>query len=215
MTRRTCHTRRCVSAVCCVACVAGFAAQAAAQMTAVTRTSRVYAWEHIIDLGGNDLGITSGEASTTNLLTFDRTVTGGGYTARQTSSLNSSVATVNCNAFGNPHSMGFGGAESRFTFVFDVTSPATFTLEGTQSRFIGDAIVSLSGPGVNTTIYSNTGTWPGSTPFSYSGLMTGGRYTFEVIATADWGSVDATLIVIPAPWSAPLVALVACTRRRR
>jgi len=207
------HTRR-ASAGCCIALLAGFSAQASAQMTAVTRTSRVYAWEHIIDLGGNDLGTISGEASTTNLLTFDRTVTGGGYTARQASSLSSSVVTVNCNAFGNPHSRGYGGAESRFTFVFDVASPATFTLDGTQSRVIGDAIVSLSGPGINTTIYSNTGTWPGSTPFSYSGAMTGGQYTFEVIATADWGSVDATLIVIPAPWTVTLAAIAACGRRR-
>ena len=198
------------------ACVVMASVQSATgQMSFVSRESRVYAWEHLIDLGGDDNGVVSGEVVSTNLLSFDRAVNGGGYTAQQASSISSSVVVANCTAYGTPQSMGWGGAESRFTLVFDVSGPASFRLEGAQSRFIGDAIVSLSGPGTNTTIYSNAGNWPGTTPFVYEGIMSGGRYTFEVIATADFGSVQAALTVIPSPTVAPLLALLACARRPR
>jgi|GEM_PF-2535430 len=191
------------------------ASPATGQMSFVSRESRVYAWERIVDLGGNDLGVDANEATSTSLLSFDRSVSGGGYTAQQQSSLLSSQVVVNCAAFGTPQSMGWGGAESRFVVVFDVAAAATFRLEGVQSRFIGDAIVSLAGPGTNTTIYSNAGSWPVSTPFAYEGTMSGGRYTLEIITSSDWGSVQATLTVIPSPATLSPFAMFICACRRQ
>lgn len=174
-----------------------FTQGAFAQISPVSRTSSLYAWEHIIDLGGNDGGVVSGSWSSNTFDPFNFSTSGGGYTAAQNSHFDSGSVFVHASAMGTPISMGYGGADSLFTLVFNIGAPATYRLEGTQSRFIGDAIVRLMGPGVD--IDSNAGDWPTPTAFLYEGTFTPGQYTFSVESTADFGEVYATLSVVPAP----------------
>ncbi len=194
--------------VCLVSC-------AHAQMSPVSRQSRAYAWEHIIDMGGNDHGVVSFERTTSGFGPFDWEFQSGGYTAIQHSSISPSSIGVIARAFGNPMStFGFGGAESSFLFVFDIAAPATFRLEGDVSSFIGEGRVSLVGPGVNL-LFDTPGMQP--TPFLHDGAFIPGRYEMEVFTTADYGSVNALLTVVPAPGSAGIVAMAAAVfyRRRR
>lgn len=183
------------------------------QMSPVSRASRAYAWEHIIDMGGNDHGTSSFERTTNGFEPFDWDFQIEGYTAVQHSSLSGSQVLVTTRAFGNPMStFGFGGADSDFSFVFDIASPATFRLEGTVASFIGWGRVSLDGPGLS--LLADT---PGSqpTPFLFEGTMVPGRYAFSVSSSADYGEAIAALTVVPAPAGALLLGLAAWRRPRR
>lgn len=189
------------------------AAPALAQMAPVSRASRAFAWEHIIDMGGNDHGVMSFERTTNGFEPFDWDFQIEGYTAVQHSSITPSQVLVTTRAFGNPAStFGFGGADSDFTFVFDIASPSTYRLEGTVASFIGWGRVSLDGPGLS--LLADTPSMQ-PTPFRFEGALAPGRYTFGVSSSADYGEAIATLTVVPAPGSAALLGLAIALRRRR
>lgn len=188
------------------------AAPALAQMSPVSRASRAYAWEHIIDMGGNDHGVVSFERTTNGLEPFDWAFQVEGYTAVQHSSIAPGQVSVVTRAFGNPMStFGFGGADSDFTYVFDISSPATFRLEGTVASVIGWGRVSLDGPGVSL-LADTPGMQP--TPFLFEGSLTPGRYALAVSSSADFGEASATLTVVPGPGAFGLLVSGACWRRR-
>ncbi|MCE7974139.1 MAG: hypothetical protein DYG92_07430 [Leptolyngbya sp. PLA1] len=184
-----------------------------AQMSPASRSSRAYAWEHIIDMGGNDHGTASFERTTSGFEPFDWAFQVEGYTAVQHSSISASEVLVTTRAFGNPMStFGFGGANSDFSFVFAISNPATFRLEGTVASFIGWGRVSLEGPGLNL-LADTPGNQP--TPFLFEGTMMPGLYAFSVSSSADYGEAIATLTVVPAPAGALLLGLAAWRRPRR
>lgn len=195
--------------------VAMLASSAGAQISPVSRVSRVYAWEHMIDLGHNDLGTVSSEQGTTDFGLFDRIVGAGGYTASQRSEIGASFVSITALAYGNPHStFGYGQAESSMTFVFDTSVPLDYLLEGSTAQFIGMGNVSLTGPGVDILVFSD-GTTP--VPYSYRGHMDPGRYTLAVMTTSDWSSASAMFTVVPAPGVMGLAGagLAAVLRRPR
>jgi hypothetical protein len=170
----------------------------------VSRLSRVYAWEHIIDMGHNDHGVVSAEHTADGFAPFDWETQSGGYTTIQHSSITPSTVSTTARAYGNPYStFGFGGAESSFMLEFDIATPSTFRLEGTVSSRIGLGRVSLTGPGTNL-LFDTAGLQP--TPFLYEGILAPGRYQFEVFSSADYGSAVALLTVVPGPGAASLAA---------
>lgn len=186
---------------------------APAQMSPVSRHSRVYAWEHFIDMGHNDLGVSSSEHTTDGFEPFDWEFQIGGYTAIQHSSISMATVSIVAGAFGTPQStFGYGGGESSMTFTFDILSPATFHLAGTVASMIGVGSVSLEGPGVSL-VADTPGTNP--TPFLFEGEMVPGRYTLSVLSTADYGSVSAVLDVIPSPGACVLLPAGLMALRRR
>jgi len=188
------------------------AAPALGQMSPVSRASRAYAWEHIIDMGGTDHGVVSFQRTTAGLEPFDWDFQVEGYTAVQHSSIAPSQVSVVTRAFGTPMStFGFGGANSDFTYVFDIATPATFRLEGAVASFIGWGRVSLDGPGVSL-LADTPGMQP--TPFVFEGSLAPGRYALAVSSSADSGEANATLTVIPGPGAFALLVSAAVWRRR-
>lgn len=188
------------------------AAPALAQMSPVSRASRAYAWEHIIDMGGNDHGVVSFERTTEGLEPFDWDFQVEGYTAVQHSTIAPSQVSVATRAFGTPMStFGFGGANSDFTYVFDIATPATFRLEGTVASFIGWGRVSLDGPGVSL-LADMPGMQP--SPFLFEGSLSPGRYALAVSSSADFGEANATLTVVPGPGAFALWVAATVWRRR-
>lgn len=174
----------------------GLASVAQAQMTPVSRFSRVYAWEHFIDLSGNDLGVQQSEFTTSNFDPFNMHANAGGYTADQNSSISPSLVTISTSAQGTPVSQGFGQAESDMTYVFTIAQPMSYDLSGDVYRFIGPSSVSLTGPGVNDLAEGVDST---TTPFHFQGTLSPGEYTFDIATTSDQGAVNATLSVVPTP----------------
>lgn len=187
---------------------------ASAQMVPVTRHSRVYAWERIIDLSGHDQGLVTAEQTTSSFAPFDWSIQAGGYTAIQHSSIGAGLVTVDARTFGTAISMGYGNAESSMTFVFNIVATSTYRLEGSVASFIGQAKVVFSGPNI---LISHEATSMAPTPFVYEGFLQPGQYELSVLGTADYSVANATLAVIPAPPSAALACIVCglAPRRRR
>lgn len=188
------------------------AASAHAQMSPVSRFSRVYAWEHFFDLSGNDLGVQASEFTTSDFDPFDIQATGGGYTAIQHSTITPSLVSIETDANGLPVSHGFGQAESDMTYVFTVAQSVSYDFSGDVHRFIGPSSVSLMGPGVNDFF---EGIDSATTPFSFQGTLSPGQYTLDVVTTSDFGAVNATLSVVPTPEVGTAIGLGALYLFRR
>ena len=188
------------------------AATVQAQMTPVSRFSRVYAWEHFIDLSGTDLGVVESEFTTSNFDPFDMQATAGGYTAVQHSSITSSLVSIATTASGTPISQGFGQAESDMSYVFTIAQPVSYELSGDIYRFIGSCSVSLTGPGVNDLAQGVDST---TTPFNFQGTLSPGEYTFDIVTTSDFGEVNAMLSVVPTPEVGTAIGLGALYLFRR
>ena len=186
-----------------------------AEFTAVDRHSYVLAFEHLYNLEGDYLGTVQSEQEEMGFAPFVSTVSAGGYTAMQDSSFDATSISVQSTAFGNPMSMGWGQGVSFFSLTFDVASTMTYRLEGTFARFIGNSSISLIGPG--TQLVHNPYDYPAQS-FLYEGVLGPGRYTFETRAESDFGSLSASLTIVPAPSvlfaTAGLLA-VPLRRRRR
>ncbi|MEK6702616.1 MAG: hypothetical protein AABZ53_10150 [Planctomycetota bacterium] len=175
---------------------AAVATSAQAQMTPVSRSSWVYAWEHTITLGHEE-GFVSDERSSAGFEPINWNIGAGGYTAIQQSAITPAAIDVVARAYGTPASaLGYGSAISTQTIVFDIGAISTFRLEGGTARFIGEGRMTLTGPGVD--ILASVEGFQ-QTPFLFEGTLLAGRYTFEVYCSADWGSVDAHLTVVPTP----------------
>lgn len=202
-----------MKAVAALAALAALASAAHAQMHVVERYSSVTAWEHLIDLGGNDLGTVSADFTRTDLLPFDHTVSAGGYTAVQQSAFGLGSATFACTAFGTPQSMGWGAGESAFVLTFDLRDAAAYTLEGDFARFIGDSRIILYADG-GILLRHDAPAFPAE-HFRYDGVLGPGRYRLEVVAQSDFGSVAGAFTVVPAPATALAALGVLALRRRR
>lgn len=193
------------------AALVALASAAHAQMHVVERYSSVSAWEHLIDLGGNDLGVVSAGLNRTDLLPFDHTVSAGGYTAVQQSSFGLGSAAFACTAFGTPQSMGWGVAESAFVLTFDLRDAAAYSIEGEFARFIGDSRIILWGDAGE--IFRHDAPAYPAEHFRTDGVLGPGRYRLEVVAQSDYGSIVGAFTVVPAP--APALALLGVLARRR
>lgn len=195
------------------AAVVALAPAAYAQLHVVERYSSVSAWEHLIDLGGNDLGVVSADVTRTDLLPFDHAVSAGGYTAIQQSAFGPGAATFVCTAFGTPQSMGWGAGESAFVLTFDLRDAAAYSLEGDFARFIGDSRIVLYAE-ADILLRHDAPAFPAE-HFRYDGVLGPGRYRLEIVAQSDFGSIAGAFTVVPAP--APALALlgVLAFRRRR
>ena len=175
----------------------------------------------------------SNSDGTTSLDYYSNTITSGSGSSSQTSYLVTGGAYASASGIGfrNTSVMHPAGASGRstFTYIFDLTSPATLYITGSLNRgspFVGYGSIELYDDATNTRVYQAAGAagFEVNTPIADVYAAAAGRYRFVVSGGNDGagggapnGSSSAqAYLTLPGPGAAcPLALGALLTLRRR